>query len=107
MEFTKASNLYSLNKNTYVNLRWIAYIGQITAILIVQFYLKYEFKYFTCISIIFFSILSNLYLQLKIIDNQLKNFENDMKVFSFKIKANKFPSIFGVNNNLLLQSFMK
>ena len=74
MEFTKASNLYSLNKNTYVNLRWIAYIGQITAILIVQFYLKYEFKYFICISIIFFSILSNLYLQLKIRDNQLKNF---------------------------------
>ena len=74
MEFTKASNLYSLNKNTYVNLRWIAYIGQITAILIVQFYLKYEFKYFICISIIFFSILSNLYLQFKIRDNQLKNF---------------------------------
>ena len=46
MEFTKASNLYSLNKNTYVNLRWIAYIGQITAIVLVQFYLKYEFKYF-------------------------------------------------------------
>ena len=74
MEFTKASNLYSLNKNTYVNLRWIAYIGQITAILIVQFYLKYEFKYFICISIVFFSILSNLYLQFKIRDNQLKNF---------------------------------
>ena len=62
MEFYKASNLYSLNKNTYVNLRWIAYIGQITAILIVQFYLKYEFNYLFCISIIFFSILSNLYL---------------------------------------------
>ena len=73
MEFAKASNLYSLNKNTYVNLRWIAYIGQITAIVLVQFYLKYEFKYFFCISIIFFSILSNLYLQFKIKDNQLKN----------------------------------
>ena len=73
MELSKASNLYSLNKNTYVNLRWIAYIGQITAILIVQFYLKYEFKYFFCISIIFLSILSNLYLQFKIKDNQLNN----------------------------------
>ena len=73
MEFAKASNLYSLNKNTYVNLRWIAYIGQITAIIIVQFYLKYKFEYFFCISIIFFSILSNLYLQFKIKDNQLKN----------------------------------
>ena len=37
------SNLYSLNKSTYVNLRWIAYIGQIIAILIVQFYLTQNF----------------------------------------------------------------
>ena len=44
MEFFKTSNLYSLNKNTYVNLRWIAYIGQITAILIVQFYLKQKLE---------------------------------------------------------------
>ena len=73
MEFTKDSNLYSLNKSTYINLRWIAYIGQLIAILIVQFYLKYDFKYSFCISIIFISILSNLYLQIKIKDNQLKN----------------------------------
>tara|TARA_B100001173_G_scaffold310255_1_gene324378 strand:+ start:268 stop:1554 length:1287 start_codon:yes stop_codon:yes gene_type:complete len=73
MEFVKDSNLYSLNKSTYINLRWIAYIGQIIAILIVQFYLKYDFKYFICISIVFISILSNLYLQFKIQDNQLKN----------------------------------
>ncbi len=73
MEFTKASNLYSLNKSTYINLRWIAYIGQLIAILIVQFYLNYEFKYFICISIVFISILSNIYLQFKIKDNQLKN----------------------------------
>ena len=73
MEFTKTSNLYSLNKNTYVNLRWIAYIGQLIAILFVQFYLKFEFTYFICISIIAFSILSNLYLQFKIKDNQLDN----------------------------------
>ena len=74
MEFAQTSNLYSLNKNTYVNLRWIAYTGQIFAILLVQFYLKYDFKYFFCIIIIFFSILSNLYLQFKIKDNQLKDF---------------------------------
>ncbi len=73
MELLKTSDLYSLNKSTYVNLRWIAYIGQITAILIVQFYLKYQFQYLICIFIIFFSILTNLYLQFKITDNQLKN----------------------------------
>jgi len=73
MEFIKASNLYYLNKHTYVNLRWIAYIGQISAILIVQFFFKYNFDYITCISIVLFSVLTNLILQFKIKDNQLNN----------------------------------
>ncbi len=73
MKFLKTSNLYSLNKSTYVNLRWIAYIGQISAILIVRFLFEYKFNYFICISIIFFSVLTNLYLQFKIRDNQLNN----------------------------------
>jgi len=73
MELSKVSNLYSLNKSTYVNLRWIAYIGQLSAILVVQFFLQFDFHYFVCISIVFFSILTNLFLQFKIKDNQLKN----------------------------------
>ena len=99
MEFTKASNLYSLNKSTYVNLRWIAYIGQITAILIVQFYLKYEFKYLFCIIIIFFSVLSNLYLQFKIKDNQLKNFTSTIYlVFDILQLATLFFFTGGITN---------
>ena len=78
MKFLKTSNLYSLNKSTYVNLRWIAYIGQISAILIVQFLFEYKFNYIVCISIIFFSILTNLYLQFKIKDNQLNNSTSTM-----------------------------
>ncbi len=73
MELRKASNLYSLNKSTYVNLRWIAYIGQLTAILTVQFLLKYNFEYFICISVVLLSILTNIYLQFKIKANQLNN----------------------------------
>ncbi len=73
MEFIKTSNLYSLNKSTYVNLRWIAYIGQLIAILIVQFFLKYEFDYFICVSIIFISIFTNFFLQFKVKVNQLNN----------------------------------
>ena len=76
MEFFKTSNLYSLNKYTYVNLRWIAYFGQISAILIVQFLLEYTFNYFACISIIVFSVFLNLHLQFKIKDNQLNNFNS-------------------------------
>ena len=73
MKFKETSKIYALNKSTYVNLRWIAYIGQISAILIVQFFLKYNFHYFICISIVFFGILTNLFLQFKIKDNQVNN----------------------------------
>ena len=78
MKFLKTSKLYSLNKSTYVNLRWIAYIGQISAILIVRFLFEYKFNYFICILIIFFSVLTNLYLQFKIKDNQLNNSTSTM-----------------------------
>ncbi len=78
MKFLKTSNLYSLNKSTYVHLRWIAYIGQIIAIIIVQFLFEYKFNYLVCISIIFFSVLTNLYLQFKIKENQLNNFTSTM-----------------------------
>ena len=69
----KDSNLFSLNKSTYVNLRWIAYTGQIITIFIVQFILEYNFKYLICISIVFLSILTNINLQFKIQQNQLNN----------------------------------
>ena len=73
MKFVKTSKYYSLNKPTYVNLRWIVYIGQIAAILTVQFFLKFKFDYIDCILIVFLGILSNLYLKFKIRENQLNN----------------------------------
>ena len=99
MEFASASNLYSLNKSTYINLRWIAYIGQIIAILVVQFYLKFEFKYVICILIIFFSVLSNLYLQFKIKDNQLNNFTSTIYlIFDILQLATLFFFTGGITN---------
>ena len=74
MKFLETSNPYSLNKSTYINLRWISYVGQLTAILIVEFFLKFEFNYLVCISIVFLSILTNLYLIFKIKYHQLNNF---------------------------------
>jgi len=73
MRFLKASDLYSLNKSTYINLRWIAYLGQLTAILFVHFLLNFKFNYILCILIVFFSLLTNLYLQFKVAKNQLNN----------------------------------
>tara|TARA_B100001029_G_scaffold166327_1_gene158674 strand:- start:75 stop:1361 length:1287 start_codon:yes stop_codon:yes gene_type:complete len=73
MEFAKASQIFYLNKSTYVNLRWIAIIGQLIAILSVQFVLNFKFNYFYCLSIVILSILTNLYLIFKFKENQLNN----------------------------------
>tara|TARA_Y100001970_G_scaffold209666_1_gene255638 strand:- start:361 stop:1650 length:1290 start_codon:yes stop_codon:yes gene_type:complete len=73
MKFLEASNIYSLNKSTYINLRWIAYLGQLIAILVVQFVLNFKFNYLLCLGIISFSILTNLYLQFLIKENQIGN----------------------------------
>ena len=73
MKFFETSKKFTLNKSTYVNLRWIAYLGQITSILLVQFYFEFNFDYIPCLIVVFLSILSNLYLQFKIQENQLNN----------------------------------
>jgi hypothetical protein len=73
MELGKTSLIHSLNKSTYVNLRWIAYIGQLIAVLTVQFILEYNFDYLICILVILFSVLTNLFLKFKIKTNQLSN----------------------------------
>ena len=73
MEFVKASKTFYLNKSTYINLRWIAIIGQLITILSVEFLLNFKFNYIACISIISLSILSNVYLKFKFKENQLNN----------------------------------
>ena len=52
MQILNNSDIYTLNRSTYVNLRWIAFIGQILAIFFVQFILNFDFNYLPCLSII-------------------------------------------------------
>ena len=78
MKFFEASNLYSLNKSTYVNLRWIAYTGQLLAIIFVQFFLNFKFNYLVCLGILLLSVLTNLYLQFQIREKQINNFISTM-----------------------------
>ena len=73
MKFKETSKDYFLNKSTYVNLRWIAYIGQFIAIVTVEFFLNFNFDYLACLVIIFISSLSNIYLKFQIKGNQLQN----------------------------------
>jgi len=74
MRFVENSELYNLNRSTYINLRWIAFIGQIFAIFFVEFILQFKFNYIPCLSIISLGVITNLYLQFKIKENQLNNF---------------------------------
>ncbi len=99
MELAKTSNLYSLNKSTYFHLRWIAYIGQLTTILLVHFVLQFKFDYIICILIVFFSILSNFLLKFKIKSNQLNNnFSTFFLIFDILQLASLFYFTGGITN---------
>ena len=78
MKFFETSKLYSLTKSTYVNLRWIAYTGQLSAILIVQFFLQFKFNYLGCILVVCLGVLTNIYLQFKVKENQLTNLNSTL-----------------------------
>ena len=62
MRFFETSKHYSLNKTTYINLRWIAVLGQLLTINVVKFILDFDFNFLLCNLIIFIGIFSNLYL---------------------------------------------
>ena len=62
MKFFETSKYFSLKKSTYINLRWIAILGQLITINLVFFYLDFGFKYVSTSLVIFIGALSNLYL---------------------------------------------
>ena len=62
MKFFETSKYNSFKKSTYINLRWIGIIGQFIAVNFVYFILNFKFDFITSNIVIFFGILSNLYL---------------------------------------------
>ena len=62
MKFFKTSKAHYLNKSTYINLRWIAIIGQFITINSVKFIFNFEYNYFLANFIVFLGALSNLFL---------------------------------------------
>ena len=71
--FRLGENL-NLDKKTLISLRWIAIIGQLTAVNLVFFYLKLDFPIFIAHIVILLGLSTNLYLQFKIKSLQLKDF---------------------------------
>ena len=73
--FTSKDNI-QLDKKTLVILRWIAIIGQYISISIVFFILNFELPFVYCNIIVLLGIISNLYLQFAIKENQLSNIKS-------------------------------
>ena len=70
--FRTKENL-NLDKNTLTVLRYIAIFGQFIAITIVYYYLNLDFPIKESYLVVFIGLLTNLFLQLKIKVNQLKD----------------------------------
>ena len=70
--FRLEENLH-LDKKTLVILRWIAIVGQLIAINFVYYYLKLELPIVAVHSIVLVGSITNLILQFKIKENQLKD----------------------------------
>ena len=62
MKFFETSKYFSLKKSTYINLRWMAIIGQLITVNLVYFIFNFKFDLILENSIILIGILSNLYL---------------------------------------------
>ena len=64
----------NLDRKTLVILRWIAIIGQFSAITLVYFYLNLDFPILIALAVLFLGFLSNLYLQFGIRSITLRDF---------------------------------
>jgi two-component system sensor histidine kinase RegB len=62
MKFFETSKYHSFKKSTYISLRWIGIAGQFIAVNFVFFILNFDFNAQVSNIIIFFGVLSNLYL---------------------------------------------
>ncbi len=62
MKFFETSKYFSLKKSTYINLRWMAIIGQLMTVNSVYFIFNYESDLILENTIILIGIISNLYL---------------------------------------------
>ena len=69
----KSSKDFQLDKSTFVNLRWIALLGQFATINVVKLIFQFDFYFLVCNFIVGIGVLTNLLLQFKIKQNQLNN----------------------------------
>ena len=62
MKFFETSKYHFFKKSTYISLRWICIIGLLISVNFVHFFLNFKFDFVISNLVIFFGILSNLFL---------------------------------------------
>ena len=62
MKFLETSKYHFFKKSTYISIRWIGIFGQLISINLVYFVLDFKFNFYASNLIVFFGILSNIYL---------------------------------------------
>ena len=65
MESKSVSKIYTLNKTTYINLRWIAILGQFLTVNVVKYVFNFEFNILIVNVVIILGVISNIILILK------------------------------------------
>ena len=78
LEVFKSTANIQLDKKTLVILRWIAIIGQFVTINFVYFILNFNFPFLYCCGIIFFGVLTNIFLQFKVKKSLLSNLSSSL-----------------------------
>ena len=73
MELLDPSSKYTLNKSTYINLRWIGIFGQFITINIVAFIFEFKFNYILTNFVVFLGGLTNIFLSNYFKQKQLSN----------------------------------
>ena len=62
MKFFETSKYFSLKKSTYINLRWIANLGQLISVNLIYFIFNFKFNLIFANIIILIGVISNIYL---------------------------------------------
>ena len=76
-ESFKSTDIH-IDKNTLIILRWIAIAGQLFTINFVYFILNFILPFYYCLLIIFFGILTNVFLQFSNKKKDLNNFNSTL-----------------------------
>ena len=62
MEPKSVSKIYTLNKTTYIYLRWIAILGQFLTVNLVKYVFNFEFDILIVNAVIVLGVISNIIL---------------------------------------------